>query len=136
MESRLFDHLTSRINADLDLLVELGRLQPNGAFLVLEIPAQADVVPDAAVIRSRLPPVSSTPASTPLAIAPPPQQTAQQPVGRIVPPLPQAKPVTPKNLARALWDYSSATPGDLNFVKGDVIEILAEENEQYVPVRR
>lgn len=89
---------------------------------------------DAAVIRSRLP-VISTPASAPLSIAAPQQQQVSLPpqqvsVGRVVPAIPAAtKPQTPKNLARALWDYSSATPGDLNFAKGDVIEILAEENE-------
>lgn len=43
MEARLLDHLTSRINADLDLLVELRHLQPNGSILSVWTLGQADL---------------------------------------------------------------------------------------------
>lgn len=133
--------------------VESGRLSAPDADLIKSKVRQASVVGGADTLVTSLSQVQLDPNqnSQPNNVAAGAVHSHQQQrSNRVVPPIPtkpgslrSSEPPAPaavappapsepkKQLARALWDYNSQTPGDLSFAKNDTVEILREENEHW-----
>lgn len=147
-DSSYSDHLINQIHANLDLLLQDAKISSNAVDTIkANLPPQRSSGWDLGLSRR-------TSGSSPRAQAPSTSQPEHPPqTHHHEPPHPQLQAVvghqpisfpnpsqTPSHLnsnaprykqARALWPYHGSAADDLSFEKGDLIIVLAEENQDW-----